>query len=204
LTEAARMIADRPSVGQRVFDYNRERAYECMHAHAAKLVHARVCAERGVIFYDYVTRKRCSIRKYDVVADSAIVRHMSLSHEEIVRAYLSQVAAAFCASMQRGEFAKRISLACSKPASLAVIFQVVWDLTGGDKREEDRAAAEFRWAFDYAMAGDSHIVVQYNVIADNRVWADCYIASEFSLRANDRCRMNRHLAAFLAIAFQQG
>jgi hypothetical protein len=204
LTETARVIAYRASVGQRVFDHNRECAYECMLAHAAKLMYARVSAERRVIFYDYVARERCPIRKYNVIADPAIVRHMSLSHEEIVRAYLGQVAAAFCASMKRSEFAKRISLARSKPASLAVIFQIVRNLSGGDEREKDRAAAEFRWTFDYAMARDPHIVMQYNVVADDRVRADCYVASEFSLWADDSCGMNRHLAAFLAITFQQG
>ena len=130
-------------------------------------MHAAVSAERRVILDIDVTGERSAVCEDNVVADPAVVCDVSLSHEEIVRTDLRQVAAAFRPSMQRSEFAKRVALAGAQPTPFPAILLIVRDLPGGDEWKEDRAAAELGWTFDYAMARHSNVVAQDDVVADD-------------------------------------
>ncbi len=166
LTVTFCVIADRASVRQSVFHNRRVGSNERVSSDSTELMHAAVGAERRVILDIDVTGERSAVCEDNVVADPAVVCDVSLSHEEIVRTDLRQVAAAFRPSMQRCEFAKRVALAGAQPTPFAAILLIVRDLPGGHEWEKDRAAAELRWTFDYTVAGYPDIVVQNDVVAD--------------------------------------
>jgi hypothetical protein len=195
LAVAARVIPNRASVGQRVLYYNRISSDERVFSHPAELMYARVRTQRGVIFDDHVTRERGSIREDYVTADAAVVCDVGLSHDEIIVADLGQVAAALGATLQSGELTKGVSFARAQPTSLASILQILRRLTGRHKRVKDRSAPELRGPFNHTVAGNSNVVVQYDIVTNDRVRPDNHVASEFRLRADDRCGVNRHFAA---------
>jgi hypothetical protein len=158
-------------------------------------MYARVGAQRSVVFDDHVTRERGSIRKDYVTADAAVVCDVGLSHDETVGPDLGKIAAALGAALESGELTKGVALTCAQPTPLASILQILGRLTGRHKRVEDRFASELRGSFNHAVAGNSNVVVQYDVVADDRVRPDNHVASEFRLRADDRCGVNGHFAA---------
>ena len=193
LAVTARVVTDGARVRERVFYHDRPRADKCMATDTAELVNARKGAERRVIFYDDVTGKRSAVCEYDVIAYVAIVRDVRLRHEEIIGADLSNIAAAFGPAMQSRELTKRVALARAQPAPLAAILQIMRHLSSRYEWEKDRAAPEFRRAFDDAMARHAHIVVQYHVVAYDRVRSNGDIAPKLGIRADDGCRVDRHV-----------
>ncbi len=167
-----------------------------MSANAAELMNPDVSPKRHVILDNHVASERRPVGEDHVIADVTVVRDMRLRHEKIVRADLGQASAALGAAVQRNELAKYVALAGAKPASLIAILQIVRRLTRGHERKKNRAAAKLRWAFDDTMAGNANVVVQDDVVSNDRVGADRNVASELSFRAYDCGGVNRHCAAF--------
>src|ERR1044071_2148655 len=107
----SRVIADRAGVRQRVFNYYRRRAYECVMAHATELMYAGESVKRHEVFHYDMARERGRVGEDDVAAYSAIMRDMRLGHEKIIRANLRYIAAALSPAMNRSELAKHVALA---------------------------------------------------------------------------------------------
>ena len=161
------VIAYRAREWERVLYHHGIPSDEGVLPYSAELMNSRVGADRRVVFYEDVPGERRSISENNVVADAAVVRNVGLRHDEVVRAELGYITAAFGAALQRREFSKRVSLASAQPASLALVFQVLRRLARGNKREKNCSATELRWSFDDAMTSDANIVSQNYVIADN-------------------------------------
>jgi hypothetical protein len=159
------VIAYGPRERQRVFDDDRVRAYECVAAHPAKLVDARVRAERGKVVDCDMACERSPVRKYDMTAYAAVVRDVRLRHKQVIRADPGEAAAALRPSMQGGELAERVALAGPEPGPLAFVFKVGRGLTRRHERVKDRAAAELGRPLYHAMARHADPVVQYYVVA---------------------------------------
>src|SRR6185369_3851406 len=130
LAVAPRVIANGARVWQRVLDHHRVASDESVLPDSAELMHARISADRRVVFDKHVTGERRSVAEDDIAADVAIVRNMRMSHEQVVRANLGQASATVSSAVQRREFAKRIALARDKTRWLAGILEVLGRLTG--------------------------------------------------------------------------
>jgi hypothetical protein len=111
--------------------------------------------------------KRRSICEDHVIANAAVVSNVGLSHNEIIRAYFRQVAAALGATLKSGELAEDVAFPGAQETPLASIFQILRSLSGGHKGVEDRFAPELGRAFNHAVTCDSNIIVQDDVVADD-------------------------------------
>jgi hypothetical protein len=143
-----------------------------------------------MIFDHNVPSQRCAVRENDVVSDPAIMGDMRLGHKQVPRANLGKAPALLGASMQRCKLPKGVSVPGKQPASFASILEVRRILARRHERKKDAFAPELGWAIYHAMTGHSHVVVEYNVIADNRVRTDDAIAAYFSFGADYRCRVD--------------
>ena len=157
-------------------------------------MYACVRTQRNMIFDDHVTCQRGSIREDYVTADAAVVCDVGLSHDETVGPDLGQVATALGATLESGELTKGVALARAQPTPLTSILQILRRLPGRHERVEDRSAPKLRRPFNHTVAGDLNVVVQYDVVADDRIRPDNHVASEFRLRADDCCGVNGHFA----------
>ena len=120
-----------------------------------------------------------------------------MSNIPVTRRGLLGSGAALGAALKSGELTKGVSFARAQKTPLASILQILRRLTGRHKRVEDRSAPELRGSFNHTVAGDSNVVMQCHVVANDRVRPDNHVASEFCLRADDRCGVNGHFAALL-------
>ena len=143
-----------------------------------------------MIFDQNVSRQRGAVGENHVVSYSAIVGNMGLGHKQVPRANLGQVAALFGAPVQRRKLPKCVPVPGEQPASFASILEVGRVLAGRHEWKEDAAATELRWAIYNAMTGHAHIVVEYHVIADDRVRTYDAITAYFSLGTDYCCRVD--------------
>jgi hypothetical protein len=161
------MVPDCSGKRQRVLNHDRVAPNKCVFSNPAELMDARVRPKSRVVFDDHVAGKHRAIREDNVAADPAVMSNVRLSHDEVVIADFSDVAAAFGAPLQRRKLSKGVSFAGTQQAPLSAIFQILGRLSRGNKGIKDRPAPELRWAFDDAVTADSHIIVQDDVIADD-------------------------------------
>ena len=143
-----------------------------------------------MVFDQDVPGQRRTVRENDVVTYPTVMCYVGLGHKQVAGSYFGQTAASLGAPMQGYKLPKGIALPGKEPASFPVIFEVGRCLAGGDKWEEDAIAPELRWAIYYTMTGHSHVVVEYDVVPDDRVRAYDAITAYFSLWADYRCRVN--------------
>jgi len=143
-----------------------------------------------MIFDQYVPRQGRPVRENDVVTYPAVMCYVRLRHKQVTGSYFSEAAALLGAPVQGYKLAKSISLSGKQPASFAVILQVRRVLARRHEREEDATTPKLRWAVYYAVTGHTDIVVEYDVIPDDRIWTYDAITSYFSLGADYCCRVN--------------
>ena len=98
--------------------------------------------------------------------------------------------AALGAAMDGGEFAEDVALTYDQAARLAFVLQIVWRLARRHEGKKERAAAEFRRAFDDTMTADADAIMEDDAITNDRVRTDGYTFADFGLRADDGRRMD--------------
>src|SRR6266496_2674273 len=105
---AASMISNRECERQGVLNNDRISANISLAANAAELVHARVGADICAVFDNNMASERRRIRHDHVVAESAVMRHMRLRHQEAVIAEFGQSSATCRATMNGNELSDSI------------------------------------------------------------------------------------------------
>ena len=96
-----------------------------MAADAAELVDAAGCADYRPILDDHVAGEGHGVGKHGVTADSDVVGHVDIGHQEIVVADGGDHSAAFGAAVDSDEFADLVAMADSGLGTLAVILQIL-------------------------------------------------------------------------------
>ncbi len=87
-------------------------------------MHETIAGNEGAVMNNGVAAQQRSIGQNHVVADAAIVRHVRIRHEEIIRAD-DRVLFIFVRAMNRNMFAKDISFADAEFCWLAFVFQIL-------------------------------------------------------------------------------
>jgi hypothetical protein len=84
-----------------------------------------VSADVGIVFNDHVSGERGRICHDHSVADDAIVRNVSLGHDQTVVAYLSQHSTAGGAAMNRYKLPNHIASPDARFGWLAFVLQIL-------------------------------------------------------------------------------
>src|ERR1041384_1818 len=167
LPVAAGVIPDGACIRQCIFDNNGVAADERVLADPAELMHAGIGADGRIVFNDHVTRQCSPICENCMVADPAVVRYVSLGHEEVFRSDFGDAPSTFRATLQRRELSECIARARWQDAALAFELQVLRRLTRGHKWKEHRAGSKLRRAFDDAMTRNANLIAQNYIVADD-------------------------------------
>src|SRR5262245_16138141 len=149
-----------------------------MVADAAELMHAHVGAERGLIAYCDVPGERRAVGEHVAGSDYAIVRDVGLGHEQVVVADRGQRAAARGAAVHRHAFADDVTPSDHQTSLFASEFQVLRRLAHRGEGVDSRPLADLARAFDDDVPGYLNVVVNGDMIADDRIWADRDIRAE--------------------------
>ena len=142
-----------------------------------KLVRPYVVGNKHVILNRNVSRQRDFIRKDIVVADRAVVRHVTADHYEIARADACRLA--FTARpVQRTKLANDVVVPDFEETLLAAIFHVL-RLTAHDRMFENPVSGP--------QPGKP---LDHGIGPDLAIWPDFHVIFDYS------CRMDRHLPDF--------
>src|SRR5215471_17054360 len=104
---------------------------------------------------------------------------MNLRHEQSIRSDLGYISSDLSTALKGGELSKSISFAGPQPTSLAAILQVLGRLTCGHKWIKYCPASEFGWSFNDTMTTNSDIIMEDDVLTDDRVRTDIDVVSKF-------------------------
>src|SRR5271168_2429730 len=86
------------------------RANVRMPSNAAKLLHRRECAYRGVVLHGHMPRECSAVYKYGVIAHRAIVSDVCVGHDEVMAADSCDAATLHRAAIYRGELVKFVGV----------------------------------------------------------------------------------------------
>ena len=154
-----------------------------MGSDANVLMYGAKRAHHRPFFYGHVAAQGCGVGQDDVIADYAIVSHMSVGHDERLIADARQ-AAAFCgAAIDGDKLPDTVVVADLKAGRLAAVTQILRRQSDGGEREEAVAGANFR------RAGDSNVGDQLAIFAQLSISANRAIGADFAGGVNLRARI---------------
>ena len=94
-------------------------------ADAAELMDRRKCADRGVVLHGHVASESGTIGENRVIADHAIVGHMSRGHKKIIASDACHSAALRGSAAHRDALAENVAIAHFQAGALARVLQVL-------------------------------------------------------------------------------
>jgi hypothetical protein len=118
-------ITDSFYEGQGISRNHRKAADKSMGADAAKLVDGGNCADRCMIKNGNMSGQSGCIGHDDVASNDAIMRHMTVSHYEIVVPNYAASSSAFCAAIQADKFTKYVVVSNLQIGCFSLILQVL-------------------------------------------------------------------------------
>jgi hypothetical protein len=189
--DQARTVSTRHHCKRRhVLSDFRARRDESMGADTAELMHPAHTGGHDPFLQHAMAGDFRRIRNDRVVPDLAIVRDVSVVHQQHMIAYTRNHPAAGSAAMNRRELADTVVVTDFQTRSFALILQILRVGTNGGKLEDPIASSDGGLALDYGIGTDYGLGSDADVGANDGTGTDADAGIEFRATVNYRGRMN--------------
>ena len=119
-----------------------------------------------------MTRERRGIRHYHFASDLAVVRDVSLRHQEIAITDPRHSATARCPTMDRHELADLVPLANYCRSFFTRVFEVLRSEADRSERKDMSIVADGRVTVDDDMRVESYTIAEHDLVTDDRERSD--------------------------------
>ncbi len=157
-------------------------------ADAAELMHRRQPAHHGMVLHLHVAGQRGDVGHDDAIAERAIVRHVAVGQDGVVRADEGGLAVAGGA-VDGDVFAERVVVADFRAGDAALPFQVLGLESEAGERKNLIVLSEFGVAINDHVRMQPAMVSQRDVCADDAIRPDFAIGADLRLGMNEGRRM---------------
>src|SRR5882724_12277721 len=146
-------------------------------------MHRRQSADDRKIFDGHMTGKRRNIRHDDAISERAIMCDVAICENRVVRANARGFSIAGRA-VNRDVFAEGVAVADFRARDSAAPFQIL------RLQPDAREWKNFVFASEFRMAVNDHMRMQFAFVAENHIFANHAIRSDFAIFSNLRFGMN--------------
>src|SRR5690606_32271397 len=185
--EAAQLrpVADSHAVGNYVAHNGGTAAEERAAPHADKLMNCCEPTDNDVIADLAMSAERCAVRKRDIVADDAVMRHMRVCKEETVGADGRRTAAAIRTDIHRHGFAYVAVFADGQRRAATLVLGILrWSAKRGE-RLRARIRTDGGCAGHGDVAGKVYIVTKHDLRAHMAKGADMDTGAQLRARFHE-------------------
>ena len=148
-----------------------------MGANTGELDDCGTAADDRVVANDAMARQHDVVGKDHVVADAAVVAHVTVSEKRARITHRRDGTAAGRAGIHRDAFPDRAIGADGQRARLTLEFQILGLMTDRGERENPRARANLGLARNGDVAQQFTAITQLDVRTDTTKWPDRYIGT---------------------------
>src|ERR1035438_4457356 len=118
-------FANRVRERQHILCHHTVSADDGVPPHPAELVYARRSADHRPIAHRYMPAQSDGVSQHHAVTDMHVVRHVYVSHQQVVVADTGDEAAAFGAAMNGNKLADLVAVSDARFGPLAAVFQIL-------------------------------------------------------------------------------
>ena len=180
------MVALDRGVGHCIFYNYRIAANKGFEADAAELMDPGICPDTRPIRDLDVARERCSVSHDYLAAQLAIVRYVSLGHQQIAVANPGHSAATLGPPMDGDEFSDVIFLTYLCASWFARVFQILRSEADRDEWEYVRFIADRCSSIDDDMRFQADAVSKFDIFSNSTERANVRIVTDPRSFGNDR------------------
>src|SRR5919108_3037284 len=166
---------------------------------ADKLVYGVMAGDEGTILHLDIARQPRIVDHNNIIAQTAIVRHMCIGHEKIMRPNAGDPVL-FGTAVDRHVLADAGMVADTQERALAAVFEVLRRPPQGSTDADVTVLADAGPALNHRMRTNNCPCAKTRMLADHRVWADADPFPKLSLRMDGGCGMDLHTDSAIIMA----